>query len=476
MARKPGGSTVSPGKAFAVVAVAVFLATLDVFIVNIAFPAISAAFPGSSVSDVSWVLNVYAIAFAALLVPAGKLGDILGRRRVFVTGLLLFGAGSALCAAAPSLGFLIAARAVQAVGAAAVTPTSLGLVLPIFPPQRRPLVISGWAAIGAVGAASGPALGGALTEISWHWIFIVNVPLALIASVAAVRLVAEIRDPDRQPLPDWVGTVLLIGAIGLLTLALVQGPTWDWDARVIACLAGAAALGALFVLRSAHHPAPVLELSILRVRAFALSSLSAALFFAAFAAMLLSNVLFLTDVWHYTAIKAGLLMTPGPLAAAAFAPLSGRLAARIGVGKVGALGAVLFVLGCLWWIWQIGAQPGYATEALPGMLVGGSGVGLVLPAFTIAATSTLPPTRLATGIGAQTMFRQIGATLGVAAFVAILGTPGPGNVLDAFDNTRWFMSASAVAAALALLLIHPAAPRRAAPTTAGEPAQHERVS
>ncbi len=467
---------VSPGKAFAVVAVAVFLATLDVFIVNIAFPAISAAFPGSSVSDVSWVLNVYAIAFAALLVPAGKLGDILGRRRVFITGLLLFGAGSALCAAAPSLGFLIAARAVQAVGAAAVTPTSLGLVLPIFPPQRRPLVISGWAAIGAVGAASGPALGGALTEISWHWIFIVNVPLALIASVAAVRLVAEIRDPNRQPLPDWVGTILLIGAIGLLTLALVEGSTWEWDARVIACLAGAAGLGTLFVLRSAHHPAPVLELSILRVRAFALSSLSAALFFAAFAAMLLSNVLFLTDVWQYTAIKAGLLMTPGPLAAAAFAPLSGRLAARIGVGKVGALGAVLFVLGCLWWIWQIGAQPRYATQALPGMLVGGAGVGLVLPAFTIAAISTLPPTRLATGLGAQMMIRQIGATLGVAAFVAILGTPGRGGVLDAFNNTRWFMSASAVAAALALLLIRPAAPRRAAPTTAAEPAQHETVS
>ena len=446
---------VSPGKAFAVVAVAVFLATLDMFIVNIAFPAIRDGFSGASVSDVSWVLNVYAIAFAALLVPAGKLGDILGRRRVFVTGLVLFGVGSALCAAAPSLGFLIAARAVQAVGAAAVTPTSLGLVLPIFPPQRRPVVIGGWAAIGAVGAASGPALGGALTEISWHWVFIVNVPLALIASVAAVRMLAEIRDPNRQPLPDWVGTVLLIGAIGLLTLALVQGSTWDWDARVIACLGGAAALGALFVLRSASHPAP--ELSILRVRAFALSSLSAALFFAAFAAMLLSSVLFLTNVWQYSAIKAGLLLTPGPLAAAAFAPVSGRLAARIGVGRVGALGAVLFTLGCLWWIWQVGARPEYATELLPGMLVGGSGVGLVLPAFTIAATSTLPPTRLATGIGAQTMFRQIGGTLGVAAFVAILGMPAPGDVLDAFNETRVFMSASAIAAAFALLLIGPAA-------------------
>jgi EmrB/QacA subfamily drug resistance transporter len=443
----------SPGKVFAVVALAVFLATLDMFIVNIAFPAIQDSYSGASVSAVSWVLNVYAIVFAALLVPAGKIGDIIGRRRVFVAGLVAFGAGSALCAAAPSLPFLVGARVLQGAGAAAVTPTSLGLLLPAFPAERRATAIGGWAAIGAVGAASGPPLGGLLTQLSWHWIFLVNVPLALIAAIAALRVLGEIRDPARPPLPDALGTGLLITAIGSLTLALVKGSDWNWDTRVVGCLAGSAILGTAFIARSSRHPAPVLELSILRVPAFALASASAALFFAAFAAMLLSNVIFLTEVWHYSALKAGLALTPGPLAAAAFAPVSGRLTAKLGPGRVGAIGALAFALGSVWWIWQIGLYPKYATEFLPGMIVGGVGVGLVLPAFSVAATATLPPARLATGIGAQTMFRQIGATLGVAAFVAILGTPARGQILDAFSSTRVFMVGSAGIAALALLFI-----------------------
>jgi EmrB/QacA subfamily drug resistance transporter len=443
----------SPAKVFAVVAVAVFLATLDMFIVNVAFPAIQESFSGASLPSVSWVLNVYAIVFAALLVPAGKLGDVIGRRRVFVIGLLAFAAGSALCAVAPSLELLIGARVLQAGGAAAVTPTSLGLVLPAFPVERRPAAIGGWAAIGAIGAASGPPLGGLLAEVSWHWIFLVNVPLALGAALAAVRVLSEIRDPARPPLPDALGTVLGIASIGVLTLGLVKSSDWSWDLRVVMSLAAAGALAAAFVARSARHPAPVLELSIVRVPAFALASASAALFFAAFAAMLLSSVIFLTEVWQFSSLKAGLALTPGPLAAAVLAPLSARLTARVGPGPVGALGALAFALGSLWWIWRIGVRPDYLTEFLPGMVVGGIGVGLVLPSFSVAATATLPAERLATGIGAQTMFRQIGATIGVAAFVAILGTPAHAQVLDAFDRTRVFMVASAGVAALALAFI-----------------------
>src|SRR5689334_14573008 len=172
-----------PGVVFAVLALAVFISTLDVFIVNIAVPAIRADFRHTSVAGVSWVLNAYAIVFAALLVPAGKLGDVIGRRRVFAAGLAAFGVGSALCAASPSLGWLIAARVLQGAGAAAVTPTSLGLMLPSIPPPRRAAAIGAWAALGAVGAASGPPLGGLLTEVSWHWSFIINVPLAAIALI-----------------------------------------------------------------------------------------------------------------------------------------------------------------------------------------------------------------------------------------------------------------------------------------------------
>lgn len=449
-----------PGAVFAVLALAVFISTLDVFIVNIAVPAIRTDFRHASVADVSWVLNAYAIVFAALLVPAGKLGDVIGRRRVFAAGLVAFGVGSALCAASPSLGFLIAARVLQGAGAAAVTPTSLGLMLPSIPPQRRAAAIGGWAALGAVGAASGPPLGGLLTQVSWHWIFIINVPLAAIALVGAFLVLPEIRDPARPPLPDWFGTVLLVAAVSLATLGLVQGSAWGWDARVIGCFVVAAALGIAFTAWSARHRAPVLELSIVRVPAFALSSASAALFNAAFSAMLLANVLFLTGVWHYSVLRAGLALTPGPFAAAVFAPFAGKLAQRVGPGLVGGAGALLFGAGSAMGVALLGLEPTYWTRFFPAMLVGGSGVGLALPAFTIAATATLPPPKLATGIGAQTMFRQIGATLGVAAMVAILGTPTLATVVGDYNNVRWFMIATAAAAAVALMLIK--RPRRAA--------------
>lgn len=452
---------------FAVLALAVFIANLDVFIVNIAVPSIRAGFHGSSVADVSWVLNAYAIVFAALLVPAGNLGDVIGRRRVFTAGLIMFGIGSALCAAAPSLSLLIVSRILQGAGAAAVMPTSLGLMLPSIPPNKRSAAIGGWAALGAVGAASGPPLGGLLTELSWHWIFIVNVPLVILALVGTYRALPEIRDPAKPPLPDLFGTMVLVAAVSIATLGLVQGSSWNWDVRVVGCFAVAAVLAAGFVARSQRHRAPVLELGILRVPAFALSSLSAAMFFAAFSAMLLGNVLFLTGVWHYSVLRAGIALTPGPIAAAVFAPFAGRLARGIGPGLVGGAGALLFGIGSALWVALIGLDPTYWTRFFPAMLIGGSGVGLALPAFTIAATSTLPPHKLATGIGAQTMFRQIGATFGVAAFVAILGTPTDATVIGAYNHTRWFMSGAAATAALALALIRhqPAGPAPAQPVT-----------
>ncbi len=458
--RPPGAG--SPGMVFGVLALAVFISTLDVFIVNIAVPSLRSSFDHSSVADISWVLNAYAIVFAALLVPAGKLGDVIGRRRIFAAGLIAFGVGSALCAVAPSLGLLIAARVLQGAGAAAVTPTSLGLMLPSIPPQRRAAAIGGWAALGAVGAASGPPLGGLLTELSWHWIFIVNVPLAVIALIGTYRVLPEIRDPAKPPLPDGLGTILLVAAVSVATLGLVQGSAWHWDSRVIGCFIGALVLAGAFVARSSRHRAAVLELEILRVPAFALSSLSAALFFAAFSAMLLGNVLFLTGVWHYSVLRAGLALTPGPIAAAIFAPFAGKLAQRIGPGLVGGAGALLFGVGSMMGVALIGLDPTYWTRFFPAMLIGGSGVGLALPAFTIAATATLPGPKLATGIGAQTMFRQIGATLGVAAFVAILGTPTATTVIDAYNNTRWFMVAAAATAAIALALIRHRRPTRTA--------------
>jgi EmrB/QacA subfamily drug resistance transporter len=435
--------------AFGVLSIAVFLAILDLFIVNIAFPAIRRSFPSASLSDLSWILSAYAIVFAAVLVPAGKLADIVGRKRVFLAGLLLFLAGSALCAAAPSVAFLVAARILQAVGGAALTPTSLGLALPLFPPRQHAVVIGLWAAMAGVGAAAGPVLGGLLVEASWRWIFLINLPLGLFAAVRTAQIIPEVRDPEQGRFPDLLGALLLMIAIGSLTLGLVKGPDWDWDGRSLGAFALAAVSLALFVFRSARHPAPVVELPLLRPPAFALSSLSALLFFAAFAVLLLANVLFLTEVWHYSVTRAGFAFFPGPLTAAIVAGLSGRLAHRFGSAQVGAPGGIVFALASVWFLAVLGDQPHYLSGYLPGLLLGGLGIGLILPAFTTLAASTLPEARLSTGIGVQTTFRQIGAALGLAAFVAIVGNASLATTSD-YHGPWLFMAIAAASSGLIL--------------------------
>jgi EmrB/QacA subfamily drug resistance transporter len=448
--KQPSLESRSPWRAFGVLAIGVFLAVLDVFIVNIAFPDIHRSFPSASLSSLSWILSAYAIVFAAVLVPAGKLADIVGRKRIFLVGLLIFLVGSAFAAAAPSDELLIGARLIQAVGGAALIPTSLGLILPLFPAPKRPTVIGLWAAIAGVGAAAGPPVGGLLVEASWRWIFLVNLPLGLYALVRAAKIVPEIRDPERVRFPDLLGSLLLIVSIGTLTLGLVKGPDWSWDGRSLVAFATAMVLLVLFTLRSARHPAPVVELSLLRPPAFALAALSTLLFFAAFAVLLLANVLFLTEVWHYSVTRAGFAFFPGPLTAAVAAGLSGRLGGRYGSARVGAPGGILFALASVWFLVALGDQPQYLSEYLPGQLLGGLGAGLMLPAFTALAASTLPATRLATGIGVQTTFRQIGAALGIASFVAIVGSSTLASKTD-FDGAWLFMAVASAGAGVVLI-------------------------
>src|SRR5271166_2681059 len=179
-----------------IVCTGVFMASLDLFIVNIAFPSISRHFGGASLSSLSWILSAYAIVFAALLVPAGRWADAFGRKRAFLLGLVIFVAASAACALAPSVGFLVGARIVQAAGGALMLPTSLGLVLPEFEPQERHLAIGVWAATGGIAAASGPPLGGLLVQADWRWVFLVNVPVGLAGLAAGARVLAERREPS----------------------------------------------------------------------------------------------------------------------------------------------------------------------------------------------------------------------------------------------------------------------------------------
>jgi EmrB/QacA subfamily drug resistance transporter len=435
-----------------IVSAATFVASLDLFIVNIAFPSIKQDFGGTSDATLSWVLNAYAIVMAALLVPAGRIADLLGRKRLFLAGLVTFVGASALCAAAPGPGFLIAARCLQAIGGATLMPTSLALLLAEFPAKQRALAVAVWSATGAVAAAAGPPIGGVLVQASWRWVFLVNLPIGMLMAYLASRVLSESRDPEGKHFPDLVGAATLAAASSALMLGIVKGPEWGWvDLRTEGLLAASAVLFAAFVYRCLTHPSPVIELGLFRARAFVMANVAGTLFFAAFGAMLLGSVLFLSRVWHEGVFTAGLQITPGPVTAALFAVPATLLAARIGQRTVAAIGSLLFVAAGVWWISHMTLQPNYATAFLPGWIIGGIGVGFVIPTLAAAAAASLPPARFATGSAVYGMTRQFGIALGVAVLIAVLGTPSGAQVLGAF-RTGWeviagIAFASAIAAA-----------------------------
>ncbi|HEY2593373.1 MAG TPA: DHA2 family efflux MFS transporter permease subunit, partial [Chloroflexota bacterium] len=427
---------------------AVFMVFLDVTIVNIAFPAIRHTFNGTSFSDLSWVLNAYNVIMAALLLPAGRIADRVGRGRVFGTGLALFLLGSVIAGSASSAGMLIAARVVQAVGAAALIPASLGLVLEEVPAEKRAMATSVWAAAGAVAAAAGPSLGGVLVETtSWRWAFFVNLVIA-IGMLPGRRLLRETREPDSTGTPDLLGAAMLVVAVGALALGIVKAPAWGWTGdRVLAAWSFAAAFAAVFVARSARHPAPVLELAILRIRTFSTANAALFLFSVGFYALLLGNILFLTQVLRYSLLEAGFAVTPAALMAAIAAAAGGRLVERFGSRQVTVPALMLFCGACLAYR-SAGPRPDYLGHWLPTQLLSGSAVGLTFAGLTSASVADLPPSRLATGTAISSCFRQIGAVVGIAGLVAVLGTSATRTPLVAFERAWVLMACTALGAAL----------------------------
>ena len=441
--------TASHGAILATLSLAAFMASLDLFIVNVAFPDISRDFGGASLADLSWVLNGYAVLYAALLVPLGRLADRYGRLAGFLAGLALFTGASAACAASQGLWTLVVFRGLQAVGAAALTPTSLGLLLAATPDAGKVRAVRIWAAVGGLAAAFGPVVGGLLVQASWRWVFIVNVPVGIAALVVARRVVPDSRDLSVSKTPDLGGSAALAVGIGALALAIVQGPGWGWASEAdLAAFAVAGAALALFWRRSTRHPLPVVEPVLLRIKTFAWSNVTAVLFSVAFAGGLLAIVLWLQQAWGYSALRTGFAIAPGPMMVPLFAAVAQRLSARVSAGWLAAIGCLLFGAGAALLALSVQPTPSYVAEVLPGWLVGGVGVGFALPTIISAATADLPPARAATGSAVVTMARQIGLVLGVSLLVAVLGTPSGSNaVLAAFQSAWWAIAAvSAVAA------------------------------
>ncbi len=465
----------SPRLVLSIVSAGVVLASLDLFIVNVALPQMARDFrlgPGG-LSSLSWVLNGYAIVYAALLVLLGRLADRYRRDRGFLLGVTVFVAASAACGAANSVPALVAFRLLQAAGAALLTPTSLSLVLATAPPERRQSSVRAWTAIGGIAAALGPVIGGLLVAGSWRWVFLVNVPIGLAALAAGWRALPAISGhPVTAPSP--LGAVLVTVGVGALSLGLVQGNTWGWGStRTVGVLILAVAALALFAAHCARSSNPLIDRKLFRLRPFTGASAVALLFSMAFGAMLLSRVLWAQDVWHWSALKTGLSVAPGPLMVPLFSFLvAGRLIERFGPGRVIAAGSTIFAAGAAWWALAAGIQPHYASEMLGGMLLTGIGVGLTLPTMMATGASSLPPHQFATGSAVVNMLRQLGLAVGVAVLIAVLGVPAsPSEAVRSYANASWVIALASLAAGLAGLVLIPRRRLRPEPGVAGEAAQ-----
>jgi NTE family protein len=436
-----GSARVAPSRVLLVAAFGAFLAFLDATIVNVAFPSIQASFPDTSIGGLSWVLNGYNIVFAAFLIVMGRLTDLLGRRRAFIAGVLVFTVASALCGAAPSLELLVAARVVQALGAALLVPASLALVVDAFPEEQRAHAIGLWGATAAVAAGLGPPMGGALVELGgWRWAFLINIPFGLAAVWVARSQLVESRAPGVRRIPDLRGATLLVAGLAALNLGIVRGNDWGWgSAQTLGTFLVTAVLLALFGVSSRAHRTPLLDPALLRLPSFGIASLATVLAGFGFYAYLLTNILWLQYVWRYSVLEAGLALVPGAVVAAVVAARLGPLANRYGYRPFVVPGAIVWAGAYVWYHQRVGVEPAFWTEWMPGQVISGIGVGATLPLLGSAALAAVPGARYATASALVSSARQLGGVLGIAILVVVLDDPTTSTAVDAFHD-GWMLS------------------------------------
>ena len=442
-AAQPTATARSPWPVFITAATAVFLVSLDATVLFAAFSALLNSFAAYTPAQTSWVLNAYTLVYAALLVPAGKLADSYGSRRMFVWGLALFGLASLGCGWAWDLPWLIAARVLQGVGAALLTPASLALVLAAFPAQQRAVAVSLWGAVGGLAAAVGPALGTLLIEYAgWRWVFFMHLPPLLWALYQARRQL-PVQAPGTSPARlDVLGLCLLMGGVGWLTWSVIRTESLGWaSAAVWQGMGGGLALLVVFGVWAAHAAHPALDMRLLAQRNYRLITMATLLFGMAFAMMFFGFYFFLTGVWHYSLPLAGLAITPGPLMVVPTAILSGKWAARHGHRGLLVLGCLLLAAGGALQYSLLTPVPAFWAHWLPCQIVTGMAVGMAMPALSGAAVASLAASQYGQGAAINQAVRQFGSVLGVALTVALLG--------DTAMSLAHFQPLSVVYAALA---------------------------
>ncbi len=416
----------NPWLTFWLSALAVFLVSLDSTVVIAAYPALRQEFSSVNAGQLSWSINAYSVVYAALLVPAGRLADQWGRKRLFLWGVFIFIVASSACGLAPTIETLIAARSVQAIGAAIMTTTSLALILAAFAPTKRAAVVGLWSAMGALAAAVGPALGSwMIYHYSWRWIFWINLPIGLYAWLHSRKSIAESSGLKVAEPLDWPGVLMLISGVSLIALGIVKVEDQRWTTlMVISSLAGGTLILTAFVLWAKRQPGAAIDMSLFSEPSYRYINLASFVFGIAFTAMFISSFLFLIGIWGFSQHWAGLAITPGPLMVIPVAILSGRWAGKFGHRPLLIAGGLLYATSNVTMSHLITSQSAFWTLWLPAQIAGGIAVGLLLPALSGAAVAKLKPQQFGVGGGVNNAIRQIGGVIGVAIAVALVGQLG----------------------------------------------------
>ena len=425
------------------------IAFLDATVVNVALPAIEDEL-GGGLSGLQWTVDAYLVTLGALLLLGGSLGDMLGRRKMFILGLAGFAAASALCGIAPSIGTLIAARAIQGVAAALLTPASLAILQASFAPEDRSRAIGAWSGLSGVSTALGPFLGGYLVDaVSWRWVFIINLPLAAVAIWISVRHLPESKDESGFKRPDVTGALTAALALGGVLFALIEGPGRGWtDTQVVtAALVGVAAGAAFFVVekRSSH---PMLPLSIFRSLQFSGANITTLLVYGALSGALLLLVLELQKFMGYSALEAGASLVPLTILLLLLSSTAGRIAQQIGPRIPMTLGPLVAGVGLALFVM---VEPGseYLTSVLPGVVVFGVGMSFTVAPLTAAVLAAVESRRAGIASGVNNAVARIAGLLAIALLPLAAGLSGTGE--DAERFTAGFHRAMLISAGLCVL-------------------------
>ena len=417
-----------------------FMVSLEITIIALALPELRAAFPDASEATIAWVITAYNIGVASLLLVSGWLADRVGRKRIFLIGLTVFGAGSLMAGMAVSAPMLVGARVLQSIGGSMQFPAGIALLLPAFPVARRQMAIGVWGAMGGLAAAAGPSVGALIVDaFGWRAIFLINVPVAICAVVFGRRWLIEGRGEQTTDRVDLISVPMASIGVAALVLVIVEGETWGWtSARIIAAGIVCAVLITAFVIRSRRHPAPLFDLGLFRLRTFALGNVGTVVFACAFFGYWVLLPSFIQAAWGWSVLQTGFAIAAGPLLSTILAPPMGRLADRIGNGPILAVGGVAGVIGMGLHLAWTTTEPDYVTGILVPALFVGVAAGCSFAMLVGATIRDVPPRQFGMGGAGRTTVFQLGVALGIAIAVALVGRPSsPQAALDAVQRVWW---------------------------------------